>query len=242
MAKKAPQDRKRNILVIGYPKSGNTWATRLLAAAINCPVGGFWGSDHNEIAIEGLERASDFRVFKAHQSYDRLCTIGKFEKFIYMVRDPRDVVCSGAHYWQAKAFNEHYGSNTDKYEAMIQTVLEGSFYPHCRRPWKYHIRDYRYRAGLIVKYEDLLKSTRSELSKIMIFLGLERSQEHLETVVLEQSFESVKSKAKATGDQRNINFLRKGKASSYRNELNAEQCERIVSGCEPEISELGYIK
>ena len=48
----------KNIIVVGYPKSGCTWATRLVAELVGCPVGGFWQSDKKEIAVEG-ER-SDF--------------------------------------------------------------------------------------------------------------------------------------------------------------------------------------
>lgn len=63
MSAQAPH---RTVIVSGYPKSGNTWTTRLVAEAIGCPVKGFWGSDHNEIAIEGAERDSEFLVYMSH--------------------------------------------------------------------------------------------------------------------------------------------------------------------------------
>ena len=59
---------KTRIIVCGYPKSGNTWLTRLVAEIIMSPVVGFWMYPlHNEVAIEGLDRKSDYMCFKAHQ-------------------------------------------------------------------------------------------------------------------------------------------------------------------------------
>ena len=45
---------KNNIVIAGYPKSGNTWLTRLVAEVLKCPVVGFLEQpQNNEIAIEG---------------------------------------------------------------------------------------------------------------------------------------------------------------------------------------------
>lgn len=50
-----------NIIVAGYPKSGNTWATRLLAEVIGYPVAGSWRRNVvDALEIEGADRVSDF--------------------------------------------------------------------------------------------------------------------------------------------------------------------------------------
>lgn len=50
----------QEVLVVGYPKSGNTWLTRLVAELISCPVKRFFGQPGNpEIAIEGSNHQSN---------------------------------------------------------------------------------------------------------------------------------------------------------------------------------------
>lgn len=92
---------KTDIIVSGFPKSGNTWATRLVAELVGCPVVGFWQSKHFEIACEGSDRESEFRCFKSHASPDRLVkdTSASLAKRIFVVRDPRDVAISGTDYF-----------------------------------------------------------------------------------------------------------------------------------------------
>jgi hypothetical protein len=92
---------KMDIIVSGFPKSGNTWVTRLVAELVGCPVMGFWGSDHTEIACEGFDRQSKFRCFKSHTSPEQLASdkSATDAKTIFVVRDPRDIAISGTGYF-----------------------------------------------------------------------------------------------------------------------------------------------
>ncbi len=104
----AKLDVMKNIIVVGYPKSGCTWATRLTAELVGCPVAGFWGSDKKEIAVEGQERASEFRCYKSHHQLAELdlLPVGRDgvspyqSSVIYILRDPRDIAISAANYFQ----------------------------------------------------------------------------------------------------------------------------------------------
>lgn len=62
----------KKIIIAGYPKSGNTWLTRLVAEIVGCPVTGFLYSQHFEIAKEGGDRKSEFECFKSHHKYYEL--------------------------------------------------------------------------------------------------------------------------------------------------------------------------
>lgn len=95
-----------NVIIAGYPKSGNTWLTRLVAELLDAPVAGFWNENEEdryipEIAIEGESRASFFSVFKSHHEYNALIqSISEGDRIIYIVRDPRDVALSCARFFK----------------------------------------------------------------------------------------------------------------------------------------------
>src|SRR5262245_10669587 len=94
---------KRRVLVAGYPKSGNTWLTRLTAELLGAPVKGFWKEpDNDEIAVEGQTRVSDIEVYKGHHSYGAMRRDFSLADVVYVVRDVRDVAISGAHYFSFK--------------------------------------------------------------------------------------------------------------------------------------------
>ncbi|MEP3300408.1 MAG: hypothetical protein ABJO05_00390, partial [Roseibium sp.] len=79
------------IVVVGYPKSGNTWLTRLIADTLNCPSKGYAGiANNHDIALEGEDRTSNRFLLKSHHvhaTWDRVRH--PRVKMISIVRDPR---------------------------------------------------------------------------------------------------------------------------------------------------------
>jgi len=77
-------DSKINVIVNGYPKSGTTWLTKLVG----------------DLLTAGTERVSTYACYKSHHNYDEL--VDQFNdktKLIYIIRDPRDIVVSGAYHF-----------------------------------------------------------------------------------------------------------------------------------------------
>ena len=89
---------QETVFVVGYPKSGCTWLTRLVAELLGCPVSGFLGEkSEDDMALEGQGRVSTYRVVRAHQQWTELEPhLNAHTKVIYVVRDPRDATISGA--------------------------------------------------------------------------------------------------------------------------------------------------
>jgi hypothetical protein len=161
------KDMEKRIIICGYPKSGNTWLTRLVAEIVGCPVTGFWCDPSNdEEAIEGLDRDSEYQCFKAHHNADQMArTLSRMgngsEKIIYIYRDPRSVVVSAAHYFRFSPnpsrfqglmeklpkggglYRRLFPSRSSMYELMAKCLVEGAeLGAWLDRPWKQHVAGY----------------------------------------------------------------------------------------------------
>lgn len=89
------------LVVVGFPKSGTTWLTRLLADAINSPVLGRWLDQDVKFASEVNRHLREphhpaVRLARLHdlpEAFARRGLSGPF-RFVYIHRDPRDVAVS----------------------------------------------------------------------------------------------------------------------------------------------------
>ena len=236
-----------DIIVAGYPKSGNTWVTRLVGELVGCPVVGFLGEEDNKSICEGLYRKSEFQCFKSHYQLHELQSIRtNTKKIIYVIRDPRDIVISGAAYFRIerwaylvkfiklfpkgeKIYKEslkplfsppHY-----RIERMVHAVLYGSKKIHwwIRIPWETHYKPYMENQCFFVKYEDLLCKPERECKRILKYLGLEREDHQIGKAIERQSFKKKKEAFLKNNEIGKANFMRIGKKEQWRQELSEEQ-------------------
>ena len=234
----------KNIIVVGYPKSGCTWATRLVAELVGCPVVGFWKSDKKEIAVEGQERVSDFRCFKAHHPLAELGVSPNelANSVVYILRDPRDIALSAANHFQfdrypaLRALFRLFPQGEKLYrhtiypllvrqdyrlERMTEALLHGSAAVHktVRVSWADHWRPYAEAGVPIIRYEDLLARPEGESARILRHFGLERSPQEIATAVENQSFARKKQRLLEQGETGRAKFLRVGKSEQWREKL-----------------------
>jgi hypothetical protein len=256
----------KKIIVVGYPKSGNTWATRLVAQLVECPVEGFLYSDHKEPAIEGSERASVHRVFKSHHQLHEIKSEDvQNAKIIYLLRDPRDVAISGRNYFTTvsgfksvklkegsivyrvfKKTYQLYARFVDAFrlrKEMNKAVLQGNKLIHhwCRVSWKKHVEPYMKNDSFLkVRYEDLLSNTHNEAKRILHYLGLEKDGNSIRVAIEKQSFENRKNEFIKMGMKNEAEFLRKGKAQQWKVELGPEENQLFVAAFKNELEHFGY--
>ncbi len=255
----------KKIIVVGYPKSGCTWATRLVAELIGCPVAGFWQSDKNEIAIEGENRISDYRCYKSHHQFSELGLSPNEpdSRILYILRDPRDIVISAANYFQFDRFPKlaalfrrvRRGEKLYRHtlypllvrqnyrlEQMTEALLHGSASVHnwVRVSWPEHWRPYQEVGVPIVRYEDLLERPEKESTRILEKLGIERTSEEISTAVQNQSFERKKETLLCSGETGRAKFLRVGKSEQWRGKLPADLQRRFVQELGGELATWGY--
>ena len=233
---------KRRVLVVGYPKSGNTWLTRLTAELLGAPVKGFWKEPQSrEIAVEGEGRVSDFEVFKGHHSYGAMRRDFNLADVVYIVPDVRDVALSGAHYFPFE-LPSWFGKVTlgtrrltaaarrDSLEAirvcrMILTLADGNreVSEWCAQPWDEHIYAYLDAGACIIRYEDLLATPERECRRLLTHFGVERSAAQIQHAIAAQSFQAAKKRFLAEGDDKRAAFLRAGRAGAWSTELSTAQ-------------------
>lgn len=251
-------DHRQILVVSGYPKSGNTWLTRLTAQLIGCPVKGFWTQPQNkDLAIEGAERISEYICFKSHHIYpqlvDSFTTFGnRTERVIYIVRDPRDVAISASFF-----FNRLRGKRTlrllglkwlhDKLTLKANltryctVVANGGDLPWMNISWADHVAGYLDSGALIIKYENLIKDPVLECQRIINFIGIHRSERDIQRAVFLQSFEKKKKEHIKRKNYRKADFMRAGKSEQWRDIFSKKQNQIIVSACGDIMQKFEYI-
>lgn len=251
----------KNLVVVGYPKSGCTWVTRLLAELIGCPVAGFWHSEKSEIAVEGAERISDYRCHKSHHQYHELA-LGLEDRAVYVLRDPRDIAVSAASHfifrrfgkyrtWERAAWARKLYAHTlypllvrqnARLEKMTGALLAGDARVHnwVRVSWQGHLRPYAAAGVPLVRYEDLLAAPETEARILLQKLGIARSPEEIATAVREQSFERKKAALLARGERGQAKFLRSGHSGKWREKLPPHLQTRFTRELGDELTRWGY--
>ncbi len=230
----------QKVIIAGYPKSGNTWLARLSAELIECPVGGFlYYSEHPELAIEGLNRVSDYCCYKSHHQLHEISRYDqKNAKIVYIVRDPRDILLSGSHYF----FKRENLSNSERLNRMTKAIFEGDITIHywCRMAWDEHVKCYLDAPqALVLKYEDLIDNTFESSSQLLEFLGLQKSDEEIRIAIDEQSFDTKKKKFENSNPTQ-FKFLRKGTKEQWKSELNSTIIKQYNERFESMFRRLNY--
>lgn len=237
---------RQTIYIAGYPKSGNTWLTRLLADVLNSPSGGCMPEeDAKEIATEGQDRPGPYIVRKGHfvlidddgpgpvvplphrLAWKRLTN----ERIVFLVRDPRDICVSGAYHWHTTP------------EQFLDRMIKGDV-ARCGR-WDEYCEGYAAHLAMatgfvLAQYEKLLKDPYTETySLIKQILPNSRIQnKRFKKAIDRQSF-AARAAGKDEAELRRNN-MRKGVVGDWRNHFTPAMNERIWNEFGWMMERLGY--
>ncbi len=240
----------KTIYVIGYPKSGSTWATRLLGDIMNCPTGGRNpGQDKYEIATEGKDRVSDYEVRKGHfilkrNGSSRLVGPGwnfNFDalgdnKAIFVLRDPRDIIMSGANHWRTSP------------EFFFWNMVNGKGGVRAFPPWNEYVCDWLINAEVfLLKYEDLHNSWEASILMALEYLELTVPLKRIRGAYSRQRFDKRLAHVKKHGDKYpqgkkfNVNFMRKGIVGDWKNGFDQTLAKQVDFEFGNLMLQFGYI-
>ena len=242
-----PDDR----YVVSYPKSGNTWVRFLVANLLYAESPTTF--QNVDLRIPEVYNYSDRelrafprpRTVKTHEPFDF-----RYPKVIYIVRDPRDVAVSKYH-WIRK-----WRGIPDGYpiEDFVARWMAAEFDQLLRAgSWADNVLSWlALRSGssdfLLVRYEDLLQSTRDELGRMATFLGIEPRRETLARAIEMSSADRMRALEKQESSEwrdtrptrQDIPFVRKAAAGDWRAACPPAAVLRIEAAWWPLMRLLDY--
>lgn len=199
--------RNAKLLVLGMPKSGNTWMQGLLADCFDLD------------AIEPLREKARKGAGMSHLPYGpRIAYRQDFVHAVYMLRDVRDIVVSMYHYAQTPFFREH---RPEVHYPDIESFYYDYFLGRIIGPYRFfdHAEGYAQRGVPIVRYERLCDDTAGELTRLIACWGLEVGEGSIAAAIDANRIDKLRETGKQLHRMVPATHFRQGGYGHYRTEL-----------------------
>ena len=250
--------RPDDIWIVTYPKSGTTWTQQIVRLILN--RGGNDGKLLSEVIpfVEGvnpklpgynkplnLDEMASPRAFKSHFPYDQMpcgppnATPGKY---IYVVRNPKDVFVSL--HIHASAIPFFVKREWDDYfDQFLQgDVGFGNYFDNVLSWWAHKDDD----NVLFLKYEDMKKDLPSAVATIAKFIGQDISKELVGEIAHRTTFENMKKDSSANYEwmnhihRDNLNpYVRKGEVGGWKDYFTPEQAAKLDAVYQARLQAVG---
>jgi hypothetical protein len=231
--------------LVSYPRSGTTWLRFLMFEAL---TGGSPAFGHIREAVASINRHHEAaavlgqrgRLVQSHEPYE-----AGDHRVVYAVRDARSVALS-EYRWQIRL-----GLEPGSLDNFIGDFVRGRSNPW--GAWDNHVNFWLESESAehghlhLVKFEDLRRNTLETLRAALVFLGVERSDDELQTVIDNNTVERMRQKEdqatqrgwRATA-RRDTRFINEGAVGGWRTQLTESQRETIESRFGGTLKDLGY--
>lgn len=187
--------------------------------------------------ITYLKTHNAMMTINNHKFTDSVNTNG----FIYIVRDPRDVLIS---------YSSHMSLDVEKtLEIMTGELSYSEIDGVIMSSWSTHYNSWKNSDfdKIIVRYEDLVENTKDSFNNIITFLNktndLTINEEKINKAILNTNFKELKKLEENEGfnEAHRNKFFRKGKVGQWKDELDIKIVKKIEESFYKEMKDLGYL-
>lgn len=234
-----------DVVLASYPKSGNTWMRMMLSKLLSDGKASFDDLTHYVPELEELRSHTRFfdlhnggRIVKTHESWR-----STFRRGVYIVRDCRDVLVS---YYNHQIRNGLFFGDISEFTHQFASGCVDGY-----GRWDNNVRSWRKAQlrwpsdYLLIKYEDLLVDTPSQLSHVCDFLGLNYSSESIKNAVALSSVRAMRSEelsSKSLGAlaKKGESFVRSASSGTWKDVLKREDILLVEDLMSDMLQQLGY--
>ncbi len=230
-----------DVLIVGYPKSGNTWMQYLIASAIyQIDVTAAPDALIQDLVPDVHFKRYFKRYFPVTFFKSHFLPRPDYRKVVYLIRDGRDAMVSYLHYIE--------GLTGEKIDFLKLVQAKEGLFPS---KWHEHVEQWManpHQAEMItVRYEDLKRDTVGELRRICEFAGIPREQAVLEKAAEQSSFSSMKKREKTFPWEnpqipKSKQFVRRGEVGSHKDEMSTAVTDAFLAEAGGTLRKMGYLK
>ncbi|MGA9589512.1 MAG: sulfotransferase domain-containing protein [Salegentibacter sp.] len=154
-----------------------------------------------------------------------------FDKKVYIIRDPRDVLLSASRYFCSDYMLKYFPQEETEPLAFLEKNFEKLL-----KQWTWHVWDHlrlQEKSGIHICYfEGFLNDFQQELSLLLDYLDLDLNHNQKQELEKAVSFSHLKKK--------NPKHLKKGSQGQWNEGLSKEQKAKALNIAGPLLSYLGY--
>ena len=241
--------------ILGLPKIPNKYTDQQKKEVINFTIKNWRKSQ------ETINKDKKTHILKTHNMLCKLKIDNKDYAFtdymnsigvIHIVRDPRNIVSSVKNHFNHQDISESI--EMLKYE-HTWTGFKNNDVPQLLSSWNNHYNSWKRfpKNNLLIRYEDLLLNTKSEIKRLITFLSsffqITSNEEDIDSIIKNTSFENFNKLEKQgrfkensfdkSGEENKFFFL--GPENNWKKFLNKNDEELLISIFKKEMEELNYI-
>nr|XP_033794149.1 sulfotransferase 6B1-like [Geotrypetes seraphini] len=222
--------RSDDLMVVGYAKSGTNWVVNILKglARIVSPLHTDEAAEFPYLEFgdpdkyERMKKYQSPRVYVTYRYYNLLpkSVSQNKTKMLVLFRNPKDTAVSLFHFSNNVPSLPNYSSWDEFFPDFMSGKVCCCPYFDYLIDWNKHMEEENV---MLITYEELKENTVAGVKKIAEFFGLPVTEENIQSVVSQNTFQSMKKESSTTHGAFGNMLFRKGIIGDWMNYFNEAQ-------------------